>query len=280
MSLSFKSWLLLEYLDGQKFKRQEYLEKIYSGKWIGLEGFENLKDFVEKAGKIDPTKNGAYMQWIVKLAIKNPQENRAEDLDRLGKDLQVFEANKSKIEKKDINAYSSYHDLYVAIEPFLKKRPKTAEEKKKDRLEKSLEAVKDEITIVYQGPEGWVRIPKTKKAAKYLGQSTRWCTSASSNNMFDHYNAKDSLFVIYDKEAKERFQLHIDSDQFADASDKTMNFDKVPKWAWEPIKDWYKKNAKISLKQLMTLSKHTDDKTLADNSDHKELLDLMKQYGV
>jgi dsDNA-binding SOS-regulon protein len=277
---TFIEWILEEDLEGQKAKRGEFLIKTYEGKWEGLPGYKDIKDFVEKLGEIDPSKNGAYMQWLAKLAIKSPDDNRTEDLDRVGKDLRTFEEKKSKIEKKDINAYKSYQELYDAVEPFYEKRPKTAEEKKAERAEMKLAAVKADVTIVYQGKEGWIRIPKTKAAAKFLGQSTRWCTSASANNMFDHYNKSDSLFVVYDKESKKRHQLHIDSGQFADEKDANQGFKAVPKWAWEPIKEWYKKNTDISLKQLMTLSKHTGDEELGKDSEHSDLLALMKEYGV
>lgn len=270
----------LEEAEGQKAKRVEFLKKTYEGKWEGLPHFDDIDKFLDKVAEVDPSKNGAYMQWLAKLAIKDPSENRTEDLDRVGNDLKTFEANKAKIEKKDVNAYKSYQELYDAVEQFYQKRPKTAEEKKAERDEKKLETIKGQVTIVYNGKEGWIRIPTTKTAAKFLGQSTRWCTSASAHNMFDHYNASDSLFVVYDKASKERFQLHIDSGQFADVKDKNQGFNAVPKWAWEPIKEWYKKNTKVNLKQLMTLTKHTGDEDLAKDSEHADLLALMKEYGV
>jgi hypothetical protein len=151
---------------------------------------------------------------------------------------------------------------------------------KAERDDKKLAAVKGEITTVYTGPEGWIRIPTTKKAAQFLGQSTRWCTSASANNMFDYYNKSDSLFVIYDKASKTRHQLHIDSGQFADTADKNQGMNSVPQWARQPIVNWYKENnPQLSLKQLMSLSSFTDE-NLAAGSDHEDLLALMKQYGV
>lgn len=270
---------LLEDLAGQKLQRLEFIVKTYGEKWEGLEGFENLKAFVEKLGEIDPTRNGAYMQWLAKLAIKNPSENRVEDLDRVGKDLRTFEANKAKLANKDLNSYKSYQELYAAVEQFYKKRPKTDDEKKMERAEKKLAHVKDKITTVYTGPEGWIKIPTTCDAAKFLGQNTRWCTSAKSSNMFAHYNATDSLFVVYDKKSKSRHQLHINSGQFADEKDANQGMSSVPEWAWPPIVEWYKQHAKITLKQILTLAKHAKA-DVGTGSEHEDLLNLMKQYGV
>jgi hypothetical protein len=179
---SFKQFLsemiLDEELLGQKVGRGEFITKTYKGKWEGLPGFKEFEDFLDEIGKTDPTKNGAYMQWIAKLCLKNPEENRTEDLPRLANDLKEFETFKSKIEKKDINTYKSFQELFAAIEPFLKPKAKTAEEKKEERAANKIKAAKGEIDDVYTGAEGWIKIPTTKAAAQILGQSTRWCTSA------------------------------------------------------------------------------------------------------
>jgi hypothetical protein len=272
--------LLLEDLQAHKAQRGDFIVKTYANKWQGLPGFNSIEEFVEKLGEIDPTPKGIYMQWLAKLCIQDPERNRTEDLSRIGDDLKAFETFKSKLANKDINSYKSFDALYEAIAPFLAPKKKSKEELAADRAEKKLANIKGEITTVYTGPEGWIRIPTTKKAAQFLGQSTRWCTSASANNMFDHYNKRDSLFVIYNKADKTRHQLHIDSGQFADTSDKNKGINAVPQWARQPIVNWYKENnPQLSLKQLMSLSNFTDE-NLAAGSDHEDLLALMKQYGV
>lgn len=271
---------LLEALEGQQKSRGDFIIKTYGPKWKGLGDFKTIEDFVEELAKVDPTRNGQYMQWLAKLAITRPDQNRVEDLDRVAGDLRAFEKFKAKLEVKDINQFKSFQDLFLAIEPFLAPKEKTAEEKKAEQEEAKLSKIKDEITIVYNGPEGWIRIPTTKKAAQFLGQSTRWCTSAKAKNMFDLYNASDSLFVIYDKETKKRSQLHIDSGQFADEKDTNHGLDAVPKWAWKPISDWYKKhNPNLSMKHLVALSAGSGE-NLAVGTDHEDLLNLMKSYGV
>lgn len=273
---------LLEALEGQKAQRGEFIKKTYGSKWprTGLPGYEKIDDFIEKLGAVDPSRTGMYMPWLAKLAITKPNENRTEDLDRVGEDLRHFEANKARIANKDINSYKGFQELFDVIAPFLRPRELTKDEKEKAKQQAELEKVKKDIITVYSGPEGWIRIPTTRDAAIFLGQNTRWCTSARGNNMFSHYAKSDSLFVVYDKETKQRSQLHIDSGQFAGEDDRNKGLNAVPKWAQKPIVDWYKENnPKLSLRHIMALSNYGDE-NLAAGTDHEDLINLMREYGV
>ena len=274
--------LLQEALEGQKAQRAEFIKKTYDSKWPrqGLPGYEKIDAFIEKLGEVDPSRNGMYMPWLAKLAITKPNENRTEDLDRVGEDLRHFEANKARIANKDINSYKGFQELFDVIAPFLAPRELTKDEKEKAKQQAELEKVKKDIITVYSGPEGWIRIPTTRDAAIFLGQNTRWCTSARGNNMFAHYNKSDSLFVVYDKETKARSQLHIDSGQFAGEDDRNKGLNAVPKWAQQPIVDWYKaNNPKLSFRHVMALSNYSDE-NLAAGTEHEDLINLMKKYGV
>ena len=276
---------LMEALEGQKQKRGEFLIKTFGPKWQGVDGITDFEEFLDKVGDADPTKNGAYMQWILTKAMKSP-ENRVEDFDRLKKDLTNFETKeiKAKLEKKDINGYASFNALALAIDEILD-RKKTPEEKKAEakakREAEKASATRADVVTVYNGSEGWIRVPKTRAAAIYLGQSTKWCTSGKGNNMFDHYHASDSLFVIYDKSTKKRHQLHIDSGQFADEKDTNQGFKAVPTWAWDNILEWYKKESKLGLKQLLAISANgSKSDNIAKGTEHEDLFDMMKEFGV
>lgn len=265
---------VFEALQGQKQKRAEFLVKQLGGKWKGIPEIKELDKFIETVAEADPSKNGMYMQWIARMILKNPTENKVEDLPRLKGDLEHFEQLKSKLQIKDINQYKSFYDVYAAIEPLLG----VSNEKSKDEVK--LEKIRKDIIDVYQGPEGWIKIPTSQAAACYLGQQTRWCTAGRDHNMFNHYNNSDRLFVIYNKASKERFQLHIQSGQFADVTDRTKPMSDVPEWARRPIIDWYKKNnPNLNLKHLMTFYSFGDEEA-AKGTDHEELFNLMKQYGV
>lgn len=273
---------LLEALEGQKQKRFDYLLKTYEPSWKdGVEGYKDLKKFLEAVGKADPTLNGAYMQWIASRIIKSPEQNRAEDLKRVKTDLTKFEEVKSKLEKRDLNQYKSFADLFGVIAPFLKPKKETAAEKRaREKLEKVENMKSNEIESVYNGPEGWIKIPKTRAAACFLGQNTRWCTASNKNSMFDHYNTTDRLFVIYDKSSRQRSQLHINSGQFADEADRNKTLKAVPAWAGDRLVKWYHQNEKkLGLKHIFAFH-DMGHKDAGKGTEHEELLDLFTKFGV
>lgn len=271
---------LIEALEGQKAQRGEFIKKQLGPNWRGLPGYTDMDAFIDKLGEIDPSQKGIYMPWIARLAMKNPDQNKTEDLERLGQDLRNFEQFKAQLDRKDINQYKSFGEVFDAIEPFTRPKKKTAAEKKAERELAKKQQTRQDIIDVYNGPEGWVKIPTSKDAATYLGQNTRWCTAAKKHNMFDSYNKSDKLFVIYDKDSKERFQLHIDSGQFMDVQDRSVSKDKIPEWGRSPIVNWYRKNnPELSMKQMMFLSNWAED-NIAAGTEHEELMDLMRKYGI
>lgn len=273
-------YILDEDLEGQKKARGEFIKNKFGPQWHGVHGYADIDAFLDKLGEVDPSPKGIYMPWIARLIITKPNENRAEDLDRIGQDLQAFEANKARIQNKDINAYKSFQDLFDVITPFLKPQKKTAEEKSKEKEAARLAKVKGDIETVYSGAEGWIRIPTTVESSNFLGQNTRWCTASNTNNMFNHYNKSDVLFVVYDKATKSRSQLHIDSGQFAGEDDRNKGIKAVPEWARDPIVDWYKKNnPQLTFKQIMALSSISDE-NLAAGTEHEDIIALMQKFGV
>src|SRR5208283_4556762 len=157
---------LLEALMGQKQKRLEFLVGTYTPKWKGVEGYKDIEKFIEKIGELDPSQNGAYMQWMMKLVLKDPHENKVEDLERVAGDLKTFEENKSKIQNKDVNSYKSFQELFTVIEPFTKPREKTKDEIAAEKDEAARAAVRKDIETVYEGPDFCEDTPTTKKASQ------------------------------------------------------------------------------------------------------------------
>lgn len=261
--------------ESQKEKRLLFLKSRLSDKWAGVPGYDDLDKFLKAVARIDPTIKGTMMNWIASLAIKNPNLNKTEDFNRLKKDLVNFETFKARLQIRDINQYKSYQDLYTATEQFTKKNRKLTD---KEKFEKRVAKYRGEIIDVYRGSEGWIKIPTTRQSACFLGQKTRWCTSARNQNAFDQYNKSDRLFIVYDKNTQSRFQIHLSSGAFADEADKHMDFGTIPKWATPHIANWYKENnPDLSFKQLMNLSKIADVSEF--DSDHRDLLQLMKDYA-
>jgi uncharacterized protein (DUF2132 family) len=88
--------------------------------------------------------------------------------------------------------------------------------------------------------------------------------------------------VIYDRASKQRYQLHIQSGQFADEADTNFGIEKTPKWAREHIVNWYiKNNPQLKLAQMMTLVNFSPKaRELLDKQDMGDLGDLISRYGV
>jgi hypothetical protein len=282
----FVDAMLNEELVGHAINRAQFIKTKLEPIWDklpahpGLPGYQDLDKWLEKLASVDPTQKKIYMGWMATLAVKDPVKNKMEDIDRVGEDLKAFEVNKARITNKDINQYKSFDDLYDVIAPFMKAKEKTPEELEKEKDQARIDKIKSEIITVYNGPEGWIRIPKSIESAKFLGQNTRWCTASEKNNYFDYYNKSDVLLVIYDKSTKARYQLHIDSGQFADEADRNQGMSKVPEWVWDPIVAWYKaNNPNLSIKHLMTLGVHSET-NLAAGTIHEDLISLMKTYGL
>jgi hypothetical protein len=278
----FNNDFLLEDLEGQKASRGQFIKDKYGKDFRGIPGYprDKLDQLIDKIGEVDPSTKGIYMPWIARLVISKPQENRAEDLDRVGEDLRNFETHKRQIARKDINQYRSFQDLYDVTAPFMSPRELTPDELEREEERQKDEEMRDQITVVYRGPEGWIKIPETYEAAKWLGRNTRWCTSMLQQ--YKYYTKDDKLFIVYNKANKQRYQLHINSGQFAQEDDRNIGTANVPEWAKPKILDWYDKNVgrdKLTWKQVMTLSTFGDE-NLAKGTPHEDLVALMKAYGV
>lgn len=274
--------MLNEELTGFAANRANFVKSKLEPHWKGLPGYPDIDTWLEKLAEVDPTTKKIYIPWLARMCVSKPNENRTEDLNRVGEDLRIFEINKAKIPvaNKNIDTYKSFQELFDIIAPFLAPKVKTKDDIAKEKQDAALAKVKDQIITVYQGPEGWIRIPTTLAASKFIGQNTRWCTSADKANRFEYYSKDDNLFVVYDKATKTRHQLHIQSGQYCDEKDSNIGIKAVPDWAGKKILEYYQEhNPNLTMKQLMALQGFTD-KNLAKGTPHEELFDLFKQYGV
>ena len=276
----FINAMLNEELTSFAANRAKFIKDKLEPHWKGLPEYKDIDVWLEKLAEVDPTTKKIYMPWLARMCISKPNENRTEDLNRVSDDLRAFETNKLKIANKNIDFYKSFQELFDIVAPFLAPKVKTKDDLEQEKKAKALEKVKAEIITVYAGPEGWIRIPTTLAASKFLGQNTRWCTASEKDNRFTYYAKDDNLFVVYDKASKKRSQLHIQSGQYADEADRNQGIKAVPEWAGKKILEYYKAhNPNLTMKQLMALQAFTDE-NLAKNTPHEELFDLFKQFGV
>ena len=83
-----------------------------------------------------------------------------------------------------------------------------------------------EYTKIGENEHWHVVVPHTANAACSLGHGTSWCTT---NGRFEHYNKMGPLHIAIPKNpqgqhgAKERYQIHLNSEQFMDIEDHPAN---------------------------------------------------------
>lgn len=83
-----------------------------------------------------------------------------------------------------------------------------------------------EYTKIGENKHWTVVVPHTANAACSLGHGTNWCTT---NGRFEHYNSMGPLHIAIPKNpqgehgAKERYQIHVNSEQFMDIKDHPAN---------------------------------------------------------
>jgi hypothetical protein len=107
------------------------------------------------------------------------------------------------------------------------------------KSEKSLATIlaalnKDEYRLFANTKSWYVFIPKTEKAAAYLGVNTEWCTSWGKYSLnpdykdrTNHYKSHantGSLYIMINKENEaDKYQLHFETDQFKNPADREIS---------------------------------------------------------
>ena len=194
--------------------RIDYLRDEFVGKKKKKGLFDITDRIFNKIISVDPTRNKIYSQWMLRMYSKHPI--RAEDIYKMGQDLALYHKFKRSMpaNMRDINRIGSPRELLDLVTPYAERRTKREE----DREER--DAVRREITVVYDGPHGKVLIPKSERASCYLGRGTRWCTAATrSDNAFKEYNKEGPLYVLITRDG-EKYQFHLPTGCLTDKNDE------------------------------------------------------------
>jgi hypothetical protein len=148
------------------------------------------KRTIRSYNNTDPTKTKKYLEYKCKLKVKEPHlETR-----RINDSVNLFNELLPYIKNKDI--YSSEYDSYNKLITVLSKA-------KQDKEKKELEKVtSDECDILVENDKFLLLSPKTHRASRKYGASTRWCTAAKENYQFNSYTR--SGYLIYLIRKKER----------------------------------------------------------------------------
>lgn len=210
------------------------MDKIYNMYRNKLQGHTDLQAFIQA----DPT-GKKYVRWIVDSYVNGGIKRDEDLLSRVKPALEHYEYLKSRnILNKTGQLWEQETNIdnYCGIVGCTKKgfeKPGLEEliDKYKDQLkEEEKQVSKNTAVEIYN--DGQIRIiqPTTMEDACYYGQSTKWCTAAKNDNMFDYYNKKGPLYIIIPKNPRykdEKYQLSFDTNQFMNEKDEQVSLDEL-----------------------------------------------------
>lgn len=182
----------------------------------------------------DPTKNKQYLQWLITKALKNDHEWRTkrfsywkEDLESIRFTLKNFDEFKRKgkvpPEFRDIQKFKDDLELYEFVKNLKIQLEEYALGSIEDRENKFFD--NKEAKIFYESSKIRVVIPETHEASCFFGRNTNWCTAIPKRpEIFGDYSVDGPLYIVENKDTKQRYQFHFDSGQFMDEADRPINF--------------------------------------------------------
>lgn len=188
----------------------------------------------------DPTKNKAYLQWMILKVFSSPIWLRKmygvyrEDLNMLSENLAMYDRLKITKELppeiRDINQIKNDTDLFDKLQPFKEVDLRSQREKGKDTEQAFFD--KKEAILFHDSAALKIVIPKTHEASCYFGVNTKWCTTSKNDlETFEDYAADGPLFIVLHKPTNRRWQFHFETAQFMDERDhfiKLVDFYKEP----------------------------------------------------
>ena len=78
---------------------------------------------------------------------------------------------------------------------------------------------KQQSEKVFEDDGVLVIAPQSAGAACFYGKGTRWCTSASTNNKFDEYSGKGTLYYVFDKLKNIKWAIFVHDNGMKEAFD-------------------------------------------------------------
>lgn len=201
-----------------------------------------------------PKKMGNYSKWLLNLYMK--KNLKLEDLYKATEYLSLFSKNKNIISKEsnvtDINKIKNLPELFNIVSKYRNASPKPDIE----NIENEEDLLKNEYFIekgeaIKKDLGDWVVIiPKTLNASKFYGCTSEWCTLFPDR--FEYYSKYGDLNIFIDKsklntkDPERRVQIHIESGQFMDMDDDSIDkkafFDENPEifnFLYQKYKDVY-----------------------------------------
>ena len=154
--------------------------------------------------------------------------DKIEDFQKLPDLLSKF-VKLAKDIKQPINSFKSVSDLASAVRAS-EEKDITVDEKAEANYKIFREAMTDGLKVVYQDNDWVIGIPETYEASSHFKKPvTDWCTAYP--DMYKRYLSVHGgkYYIHLNKNTGELYQLHAESNQFKDASDKEINRDEFAK---------------------------------------------------
>ena len=154
--------------------------------------------------------------------------DKIEDFQKLPDLLAKF-VKLSKDIKQPINSFKSVADLASAIRTS-EEKDISVDEKAQANYKIFRDAISDGLKVVYQDNDWVIGVPETYEASSHFKEPvTNWCTAYP--DMYERYISKfgGKYYIHLNKHTGELYQLHVESNQFKDASDREINRDEFAK---------------------------------------------------
>lgn len=172
-----------------------------------------LSSEIDELVNADPSGNLKYLNWQVKMLIAGEDINDVIDI------VSLFHKHHNKLDKKDINAYSSadfssLREKLSAVSQGVETRKST---QKSER-----EALRCQQKIVFEDDKVVVRHIMGKKASVHYGRGTKWCITMTHDQYFEQYTMNNTVFffIIPKSEKKKSDDFTLDwGDAIGDAID-------------------------------------------------------------
>ena len=177
-----------------KFKLNQILEST-----ILLEG--RKEDAIKKYGEehselvnmlsdVDPSGNNKYLDWMVKTALGQNQDDQIPTADTVARVVQDFHKQLTRIKNKDINSYKKLVDLKKVVDEAI------AKQEEKNIAKQAKKVYEDDTAVIYA--------PFTVQASCKYGAGSKWCIAGTggSNNLntyFDSYSKHSNFYFFINK---------------------------------------------------------------------------------
>jgi predicted kinase len=177
-----------------------------------------------------PKKMGNYSKWLLNLYMR--KNLKLEDLYKATEYLELFSKNKNILSKDnnitDINKIKSLPDLFQIVSKF-----RTSPKPDVESIENEEDLLTNEYFVergeaIKKDLGGWiVVIPKSLNASKFYGCTSEWCTLFPER--FEYYSKYGDLNIFINKskvntdDSERRVQIHVESGQFMDMDDSSIN---------------------------------------------------------